>query len=103
MIMAGNKTYPGIDNDVHSGMTDIGKIIRDAWMFGIIPESERCVGWDYGRVQALYDKVYEAWRPYGHLASRLPDDLRERHERIYSEAITRARAAGWNVELGDDD
>lgn len=101
--MAEHKTYPGIDYDVHSGMTDIGKIIRDAWIFGIIPETERCVGWDYGRVQQLYDKVAEAWNPYGHLASRLPDDLRERHERIYSEAILRARAAGWNVELGDDD
>lgn len=101
--MSQHKLYPGIDNDVHSGMTDIGKIIRDAWMFGILPETERCVNWDYGRLEQLYDKVHQAWAPYGHLASRLPDDLRAKHERIYSEAIARARQAGWNVELGDDD
>ncbi|MBI5040225.1 MAG: hypothetical protein HZB57_03190 [Gammaproteobacteria bacterium] len=98
-----NKRYPGIDNDVHSGMTDIGKIIRDAWTFGILPETEHCVNWDYGRLEQLYDQVHQAWAPYGHLASHLPDELREKHERIYSEAIVRARTAGWNVELGDDD
>jgi hypothetical protein len=97
------KTYPGIDNDVHSGMTDVGKIIRDAWMFGILPETERCEGWDYARVETIYAKVHEAWAPYGHLVSRLPADLRERHERIYSEAIAKARAAGWNVELDEND
>ena len=101
--MAEHKLYRGIDKDVHSGMTDIGKIIRDAWMFGILPETERCENWDYGRIQQLYDKVHEAWRPYGHLASQLPDELREKHMRIYSDAITRARADGWNVELGEDD
>ena len=101
--MSQHKLYPGIDNDVHSGMTDIGKIIRDAWMFGILPETERCVNWDYGRIEKLYDQVHVAWQPYGHLASRLPDDLREKHSRIYSEAIERARKAGWNVELGDND
>lgn len=98
-----NKLYPGIDNDVHSGMTDIGKIIRDAWAFGIIPETERCKNWDYGRLEQLYDKVHQAWAPYGHLVGRLPGELRERHERIHAEAIARARAAGWNVELGDED
>lgn len=101
--MSKHKLYAGIDNDVHAGMTDIGKIIRDAWMFGIIPESETCTGWDYGRLEQLYDQVHKAWQPFGHMVNRLPPDLRERHERIHSAAIERARKAGWNVELGEDD
>ncbi len=84
-------------------MTDIGRIIRDAWVFGLLPETETCAGWDYGRIEALYDKVSAAWDPYGHLASRLPEDLRARHERIYGEALARARALGWSAELGEDD
>ena len=84
-------------------MTPTGNIIRDAWIFGILPEEETCAGWTIQGIDALYDKVSAAWTPYGHLASNLPADLRERHARIYGEAITRARAAGWNPELGDDD
>ena len=96
--------YPGIHADDYGGMTDIGKIIRDAWVFGIIPETEDCAGWDLGRLQTLYDQVYEAWEKYGHLASRLPEDLRERHARIHAEAMERARQAGWDPDrdLGDD-
>jgi hypothetical protein len=95
--------YPGIDNDIYGGMTDIGRIIRDAWVFGLLPETETCTGWEYRRIEALYDKVSAAWGQYGHLASRLPEDLRARHERIYGEALARARALGWSAELGEDD
>ena len=35
-----NKIYPGINKDLESGITPTGNIIRDAWVFGIIPESE---------------------------------------------------------------
>lgn len=84
-------------------MTPTGNIIRDAWVFGIIPETETCAGWTAQGIQDLYDKVTAAWAPYGHLASRLPPELRERHERIYRAAIERARAQGWNPELGDGD
>lgn len=101
--MSHNKTYPGIDKDVHSGMTDIGKIIRDAWVFDIIPETETCAGWDYARLEMLYGKVHQAWAAYGQLVSNLPAALRDKHERIYNAAIERARQQGWNVELGDDD
>ncbi len=97
------QVYPGIDHDHYGGMTDIGKIIRDAWVFGLLPQTETCAGWDYGRIEALYDKVHEAWQPHGHLVSRLPPALRERHARIHGEAIARARALGWSVELGDED
>ena len=55
------------------------------------------------RIQALYDQVYSAWEPYGHLASRLPDELRERHARIYAEAVRQARAKGWDPELGEEE
>jgi hypothetical protein len=98
-----HQIYPGIDHDRYGGMTDIGKIIRDAWVFGLLPESEGCAGWDYGRLETLYDKVHQAWQQHGHLVSRLPADLRERHERIHGAAVARARELGWSVELGDDD
>ena len=101
--MLRNIIYPGIDKDAYGGMTPIGHIIRDAWVFGLIPESETCSNWTHDRLELLYDKVSEAWRPYGNLASRLPDDLRARHERIYAEAVRRARELGWNADLGDDD
>lgn len=97
------KTYPGIDQDPKGGMTPTGNIIRDAWVFGIIPETETCAGWVLQGIDALYDKVSAAWEPYGHLASRLPSELRERHQRIYDAAVERARAEGWDPELGDDD
>ena len=54
-------------------------------------------------MQTLYEKVHAAWEPYAHLPSRLPDDLRERHMRLYSEAITSAKAKGWDAELKEDD
>ena len=40
-----NKRYVGINNEDNGGTTQSGKIIRDAWVFGIIPESETCEGW----------------------------------------------------------
>jgi len=101
--MSGPRSYPGIDQDRYGGMSDVGNIIRDAWVFGLIPESETCAGWDHGRLDQLYARVHEAWAPYGHLVSRLPPDLRERHERIFGEAVRRARELGWSPELGDDD
>jgi len=91
------KTYVGIHRDHFGGMTDTGRIIRDAWVFEIISEAETCEGWESGRLEQLYDKVHEAWRPYGHLVSRLSPELRKRHERIYEEAIRQAKALGWSV------
>ena len=96
-------TYVGLTNDTHGGMTALGRIVRDAWVFGLVPESETCAGWTMGRLQELYDKVTEAWRPHGHLVSRLPPELRERHQRIYEEAVRLAREQGWDPELDDED
>ncbi|MEA3277159.1 MAG: hypothetical protein U9Q81_18105 [Pseudomonadota bacterium] len=101
--MSQNKIYQGIDKEPKGGMTPTANVVRDAWVFGIIPESETCAGWTVQGIDALYDKVTKAWGPYGHLASRLPPELRERHARIYAAAVERARAEGWDPELGDDD
>jgi len=96
------KRYAGIDKDPHGAINPTGNIIRDAWVFGIIPESETCAGWTVQGIDALYDKVTVAWEPYGHLVSNLPQELRERHHRIYTAAVEQARSLGWDPELGDD-
>ncbi len=95
--------YIGIDQDENGGMTHLGRVVRDAWVFGILPESEKCAGWNSSQMQSLYEKVYEAWEPYAHLPSRLPDKLRQRHSEIYTQAIWIAKNKGWNAELEDDD
>ncbi len=94
--MRGKQIYPGIDADRFGGMTDTGKIIRDAWVFGLIPETETCAGWTPGRIEALWDQVQEEWARYGFRVANLPPALRERHERIQAEALARARALGWD-------
>ena len=97
------KKYPGIHNDPKGAMNQTGNIIRDAWVFGLIPETETCEGWTAQRVSSLYDQVSQEWEKYGYAVSRLPTELRERHKRIYDEAITRAREKGWDPELDYDD
>ncbi len=93
-----DKVYEGIEHDPSGAMNQTGNIIRDAWVFGILPEEETCSGWSYGRIEQLYDLVYEAWAPYSHLPSRLPPELLERHKKIYSSAIERAKKLGWNPD-----
>lgn len=101
--MSRQRTYVGLEQDSYGGMTPTGTIVRDAQVFGLIPESENCAGWSVDRIQTLYDQVSAAWRPFGHLASRLPDELRERHQRIFAAAIAQARTLGWKPELYTDD
>ncbi|MEQ1815077.1 MAG: hypothetical protein ABL861_01145 [Nitrosomonas sp.] len=95
--------YVGIDQDQNAGLTHLGRIVRDAWVFGILPETETCAGWSGAQMQSLYEKVHNAWEPYAHLPSRLPEDLRERHTRLYNEAISSAKEKGWDAELKEDD
>ncbi len=90
-----SRTYVGIHNDLYGGMTPIGGIIKDAWVFGLIPESQSGEGWSMADLQKLYDQVSHAWAPYAHLVSQLPADLRERHTRIHEAAIATAKAQGW--------
>ncbi len=97
------RTYPGIHNEPRGGMTSTANIIRDAWVFGILSEEQTCEGWTVQGIESLYDKVTAAWEPYGHMPSRLPPELAERHTRIYDEAVRHARDAGWDPELGDND
>ena len=84
-------------------MTDTGKIIRDAWVFGIIPETETCEGWLPQGIEDLWSKVQQEWSKYGFQVGQLPQELRERFLRIQDEAVKRARAEGWDPELSDDD
>lgn len=98
-----SRTFPGIHADTKTGISATGNIIRDAWVFDIIPETETCEGWTAQGIDSLYDRVSAAWEPYGHLVSNLPPDLFERHRRIYAAAIAEARAGGWDPSLGEDD
>jgi len=101
--MAKPDRYVGINNDINGGMTTIGKIIRDAWVFGLLDEAETCEGWNLAGIDALLQKVNNEWDKYGCLVSLLPDDLRQRHEKIHGEAMARAKAAGWSGETETDD
>ncbi|MDH5712229.1 MAG: hypothetical protein OEZ15_11305 [Gammaproteobacteria bacterium] len=101
--MARPDTYVGINNEVNGGMTTIGKLIRDAWVFGIIPEDETCEGWNFARIDGLLDKVNNEWDKYGCLVSHLPEDLFERHQRIHDAAVETARSAGWSGEQETED
>ncbi len=102
-LMKANQRYPGIDQDKYGGMTDIGRIIRDAWVFKILDETETCAGWSPQRISQLYDLVSTAWEPYGHLVSNLPREIRDRHASIHARAMDRARDRGWDPELAEDD
>ncbi len=96
------ETYVGYRQDKH-GITQLGRIVLDGWLFGFIPETEDCAGWDLGRMQILMDKVEREWDKYSNLPSRLPPELRERHTALYEQAMTEARGKGWDPELGDED
>ncbi len=97
-----SNTYIGFHHDNH-GITQLGRMVLDSWVFGILPESEDCTGWELGRMQLLMDKINTEWDKYMGLPSRLPPDLRQRHTDIYARATQAAREKGWNPELGEDD
>lgn len=97
-----SESYVGFHNDKH-GITQLGRIVMDGWLFGFIPESEDCSGWDLGRMQILMDKVEKEWDKYANLPSLLPPELRQRHSEIYAKAVAEARNKGWDPELGDED
>lgn len=101
--MKKSSIYVGIDEDLFAGMTNIGKVIRDAWVFGLIPETETCKGWNNQGIEALLQKVDAEWDKYGCLVSGLPEELFERHQRIYSDAVRKAREQGWSGEFETDD
>jgi len=97
------KIYPGINNDHYGGMTPIGNIIKDAWVFGILPETETCDDWTHGQLQAIYEQVKTEWDKYGCLVSNLPDELKKRHAEINDKALKKAKELGWDPALPADD
>lgn len=97
-----NTRYAGFFEDSH-GITQLGRVVLDAWVFAIIPREEDCKQWDLGRMQNLMQQVQEAWDAHGGLPSRLPPELGREHEATYNWAMDRARSLGWSSTLGDDD
>jgi len=97
-----NPSYCGFNEDVH-GITMLGRIVLDAWLFGLLPREEDCAGWDLARMQTLMRQIEAQWDQYGNLPSRLPDELRQRHTELYAWATERARKRGWNPELDEDE
>ncbi|MBD3892364.1 hypothetical protein [Hydrogenophaga sp.] len=94
--------YCGFNQDSH-GITLLGRVVLDAWLFELLPRSEDCSGWDLTRMQMLSDRVQASWEPHAHLPSRLPAPLQQRHRELYAWATERARQRGWNPELADDE
>jgi hypothetical protein len=47
--MRNKPNYVGIDDDIFGGMTPIGTIIRDAWVFGLPPD-----------LRERHQRIYEA-------------------------------------------
>lgn len=100
--MAKPDSYVGVNNDINGGMTTIGKLVRDAWVLSLIPETETCEGWNLARIDSLLQQVNAEWDKYGCLVSNLPADLFARHRKIHGEAMAKARAAGWSGETETD-
>lgn len=96
------QVYAGVDLDTDGGLTPLGRIVIDAWVFGVLPESEKCTGWSMSQMQNLYEEVYAAWEPFAHLPSHLPSELRQRHTLLYSQRITIAKNNGWDTDLSDE-
>jgi len=102
--MLPSKTYAGIDKDEGGGMSPTAKIVRDAWAFGLIPETETCEGWRVHQIEALWVQVNSEWDKYGFRVGAMPPEVQERYLRIQKAAVDRAKAAGWSgaQELEDD-
>ena len=96
--MQKSKTYVGIHNDLYGGMTDTGKIIRDAWAFGVIPETESCEGWLVQGLETLWRQVNDEWEKYGFSVQQLPEEILVRYLHIQEQAIVRAKAQGWDAD-----
>jgi hypothetical protein len=95
--------YVGFDEDVYGGMTYIGGIIKNAWLFGILPEDQKCIGWTHGQIAAINEQVQAEWDKYGCMISNLPEDLKVKHKEINDRAIARAKELGWDPTLDPND
>ncbi|MAK66222.1 MAG: hypothetical protein CMH21_06760 [Methylophaga sp.] len=97
-MMKDQKRYVGIDKEINGAMTDTGKIIRDAWVFGLIPETETCEGWLAAGLEDLWRKVNLEWEKYGFRVANLPPEMQQNFMRIHNSAFAQARQAGWDAE-----
>lgn len=100
--MSDKQTYPGYWQDGH-GITLLGRVVLDAWVFGFLPDDEDCAGWELSRMQLLMHRVENEWDRHGNLPSRLPEALAERHRQIYARAMKHASQQGWSAELQEDE
>jgi hypothetical protein len=96
-------TYVGINQDIDGGMTDTGRIIREAGAFGLVPETGTCAGWNAQAIENRWCQTLAEWAKYNHQGGQPPDEIRERFLRIQQHAFVRARATGWDAKLQDDD
>ncbi|MDG4867562.1 hypothetical protein P8631_06070 [Guyparkeria sp. 1SP6A2] len=95
--------YVGLDNDQDGGITYYGRVVLDARVFGLIPPDETCAGWGLQRLQVLVGQVDAEWDRYGNIPSRLPEELRAKHEAEYARQISKAREKGWDPEANLED
>ncbi|MGM0516008.1 MAG: hypothetical protein ACQER6_00245 [Pseudomonadota bacterium] len=95
--------YVGLDDDQDGGITYYGRIVLDARVFGLIPPEETCAGWNLQRMQALAAQVNAEWDRYGNIPSRLPEELRQRHQEEYERQIEKAREKGWDPDANLED
>ena len=89
-MRSNKKPYVGIDKDTDGGMTVAGRIIRDAWAFGIIPETETCAGWNTQGLEDLWNKTHVEWEKYGRQVNQLPEDIR---------GVTGINSMSWSTEF----
>ena len=81
--MPSHKQSVEMHNDPSASEIDRGRVIRDAWVFGIVPESESCDGWTIQALVQLEHKVNEVWKKYDFKAANLPPHIRTHFDRIY--------------------
>ncbi|MCH9741913.1 MAG: hypothetical protein K0U21_01765 [Proteobacteria bacterium] len=92
------QTYPGLDNDQWGGFTHTGEIIRNARIFGFIPENETCQGWRMDQIEVLWDKVNDYWDQHGAQANKLPPEVFSKFEQVHAAAMEKAKSMGWTPE-----
>ncbi len=97
------QTYCGIYDDKFGGLTALGNLIRDAWVFDILPESQTCKGWAIGAFEQLQDDLEAEKTKYGVSVRSWPEEIQARHFRIQDEAVKRAREHGWDPDADLED
>ena len=63
-------------------MTMPGRVLLDAGLFSLVPETEACAGWGLQRMQKLMGEVENERAKYGNPSSFLLPELRRRHREL---------------------